>query len=267
MTTRTLCPAGAKCWCRCGRPGSTGPTPCRCGVATRLRPAGRRTSRGWSSRVRWPDSVGAHRGSRSATGSWGSAAVEAQAELIVVPESALGAGPTRSALRAGGRVSGGVLDRVRRVVQSGARLGRESGCSCRERPEEWGPRLCSSRMQPAPSWSPRCGTPSSTMRFGRSEPTWWSSPTASAHTDPSTSRSSWSVPRVSLPSCRLLSTGGRIVVIGVSGAGAKVEINLLQVMAARRLPHRVDPPGTHRSREGRGRPGGRGSRRPPVGGG
>lgn len=31
----------------------------------------------------------------------------------------------------------------------------------------------------------------------------------------------------------LLSTGGRIVVIGVSGAGAKVEINLLQVMATR----------------------------------
>ena len=31
----------------------------------------------------------------------------------------------------------------------------------------------------------------------------------------------------------LLSTGGRIVVIGVSGGGAKVEINLLQVMAAR----------------------------------
>jgi NADPH:quinone reductase-like Zn-dependent oxidoreductase len=31
----------------------------------------------------------------------------------------------------------------------------------------------------------------------------------------------------------LLATGGRIVVIGVGGAGAKVELNLLQVMAAR----------------------------------
>ena len=96
--------------------------------------------------------------------------------------------------------------------------------------------------------------PSAATRSGPSGPTRSSTPTRWPTTVPTTSPSSWSARPGWPPSSRRWPIGGRVVVIGV-GAGAKVELNLLALMASRSTIGGLDAPGRARWRRRRRWPG------------
>ena len=164
-------PAPARCWSRCGPPGSTAPTASRSPASTRPRPARPPTSPGWSWPARWSRSGPARRASPSATASWRSSAAAARPSGSWSTSGTCHPGARR---RAVGRRPAAFPEAFTTAhdalfTQCGLPMG-ERLLRPRRRRRGRHRRRCSSASRPAPAWSPPCATRPSGRASRRSPP-------------------------------------------------------------------------------------------------